>query len=476
MSEWDAFDRELAESLAELPPAPETVQAVTPWRNSFDRIILGLCLTCFTLNFLYLQYILPAIGTVQLYLGFRALRKNNIWFKFGWIFSICKAILLYISLLLNATPYADILPVSRALAQAVATVLLFAALRQALRQAAADLNQVSQKDPVLWALLWYLLIIFLGLFWPEPGWFVGGAVIVAFVCVIRSLVRAAQELDHWGYAVQAAPVKIGTTQFQWLFHGSLLVLILLCGLFFGHIQLAGTSIQQTFDSPEIASTRSRLLDLGFPQEMLDYLPKEELEKLTEASACVFLPNDPDGQWDLQMGGHPFTTSGTMVYLGNGTARFYVLAEYDDATSLYWQNLAEFRDSGIARWDGACYLTYRKHNAAYRAVVPVTEQVETVDNYFTGPVEETRIRARYSFPAGAEERTCLFVCSLQLLDLDQSAPGTYYYHNCIVNFYRDRLPMHYPYQLFNGGSSKSRDLSQYCQTFEFQFSSLPYKSD
>lgn len=476
MSEWDAFDRELAESLTELPPTPEAVQSVTPWHNAFDRVILGLCLTCFTLNFLHLQYILPAIGTVQLYLGFRALRKNNIWFQFGWICSICKVILLYINLLLNATPYANILSASRTAAQAAATVLLFAALRQALRQAAADLHQTSQKDPVLWALLWYLLIIFLGLFWPEPGWFVGGAVVVAFVRIIRSLVKAAEELDHWGYAVRAAPVKIGTSQFQWLFYGSLLGLILLCGLLFGHIQLTGTPIQQASDSPEAASTRARLLDLGFPREMLDYLPPEELEKLTDASACLFQPNDPDGQWDLQMAGRPFTTSGTMVYLGDGTARFYVLAEYSDGIHLFWQNLAEFRDSGTVRWDGACYLTYQKGGTTYRAAVPVIEQVETVDNYFTGPMEETRIRARYSFPAGAKERTCLLVCTLRLSDLDQSAPGSYYYHNCIVNFYRDRFPLHYPYQLFQGGSGQSRDLAQYCQFFEFQFSALPEEAD
>lgn len=130
---------------------------------SIGRIVLGLCLTCFTLNFACLQYILPAIGTANLYLGFRALRKNNVWFQFGWICSICKVTLLYLSLVLNATPYADIFPVSRTVLQAAATLLLFAALRQALRQAAAELGQTSQKDPVLWALLWYLLIIFLAL-------------------------------------------------------------------------------------------------------------------------------------------------------------------------------------------------------------------------------------------------------------------------------------------------------------------------
>ena len=464
MREWDAFDQELAESMTEIPPAPEAVRAVTPWRMSIDRIVLGLCLTCFTLNFACLQYILPAIGTANLYLGFRALRKNNVWFQFGWICSICKVTLLYISLVLNATPYADIFPVSRTVLQAAATLLLFAALRQALRQAAAELGQTSQKDPVLWALLWYLLIIFLALSWPEPGWLVGGAVMVAFVCIIRSLAQAAAELDAWGYAVRAAPVKIGTARFQGLFYGSLLALILLCTLLFNHIRLTWTAVEQNFDSMEIASTEER--HLGFPREMLAYLPPEELEKLAGASACVYQPNDINGSWDTEMGGHPFTTSGTMVYLGGGTARFYVLAEYDDEIDLFWQNLAEFGNSGVDRWDGACYLAYQKDGITYQTAVPVIERMETVDNFFTGPTEETRIRARYSFPAGAKSRTCLFVCTLQLWDLDQNAPGTSYYHDSIVNFYRDRFPIRYPYQIFEDGTSSSRDLAQYCQLFEF----------
>lgn len=465
MREWDAFDQELAE-MTELPP--EAVQAVTPWRMAMDRIVLGLCLTCFTLNFACLQYILPAIGTVNLYLGFRALRNNNRWFQFGFICSICKVILLSINLVLNATPYADILPVPRTILQAAATFLLFLSLREALRKAAAELGRASRKDPALWAMVWYLVILFLGLAWPEPGWLVWGAVMLAFICIIRALTQAAAELDDWGYAVHAAPVKISFARFQGLLYGSLLVLILLCSFFFGHVRLTGTPIRQTLDFPEIAATRGRLLDLGFPQEMLDCLPPEELEKLAGASACVFRPNDSDQRHDMEMDGHPFTASGTMVYLGDGTARFYVLAEYDDAITLYWQNLAEFRDSGVTRWDGACYLTYQKGGITHRTTVPVTEQMETLDNYFTGPFEETRIRARYSFPAGAKERTCLFVCSLQLSELDLSAPDAYYYHNCIVNFYRDRSPFRYPYQPF-AGSGRSRDLAQYCQFFEFQLS-------
>ena len=158
----------------------------------------------------------------------------------------------------------------------------------------------------------------------------------------------------------------------------------------------------------------------------------------------------------------------MVYLGGGTARFYVLAEYEDETSLFWQNLAEFANSSTVRWDGACYLSYEKSGTGYRTIVPVQERTETVDNYFSGPSESTFIRARYSFPAGAKNRTCLFVCTQTLWE--SPGPGTDYYYDCIVNFYRSRLSLTYPYRPLSGQEpSHRRELTQFCQIFEF---SLP----
>ena len=75
MTQWDDFDCALATTLSELLPPEDTIRDVTPWRTAMGRIVTGLCLTCFTLNFLYLQYLLPAIGIVQLYLGLRSLRN-----------------------------------------------------------------------------------------------------------------------------------------------------------------------------------------------------------------------------------------------------------------------------------------------------------------------------------------------------------------------------------------------------------------
>ena len=82
----DAFEALLAQSVAELPPE-EIVADVTPWRRAMNRILFGMALCAITLNFWCLNYILPAIGTVLLLLGFRTLRRENRWL--GGCFAVC---------------------------------------------------------------------------------------------------------------------------------------------------------------------------------------------------------------------------------------------------------------------------------------------------------------------------------------------------------------------------------------------------
>ena len=455
MREWNEFDRELVDAVTELPPSPDTVRAVTPWRNAMDRILLGLCLTCFTLHFLCLQYILPAVGAVHLYLGFRTLRDSNQFFKFSWYCSVCKAILLFIDFVLTATPYSHILSGPRTVLQTVITMTILLTLRQALRLSAAAANHTMDRDPLLWAAVWYAVLITLALFWPKPGWVTFFLMAFAFYRIVKSLYAITAELGDWGCSVRAAPVRLSGGQLQLAYYTSLLALVLLCGLFSNHVWLKAEPIEQIVSS-EAEVTRQHLRDLGMPETFLLQLPEEELQQLSSASACQYLENEDAASLRL---------SGTMVYLGGGTARFYVLAEYDDGASLFWQNLAEFANSSTVRRDGACYLSYEKGGTVYRTIVPVQESAETVDNYFSGPLENTFIRAWYSFPAGAKKRTCLFVCTQELWEFPGS--NTDYYYDSIVNFYQSRFPFSYPYRpLSRQEPSGRRKLTQFCQIFEF----------
>lgn len=110
-----AFDAFLENAVPELPP--ETIVAeVTPWKRSTNRVLTGMTFTTITLNFWCLNYILPAIGTILLLLGFRSLRKENRWFGCCFAVSVLRAACFFPSLVLNTTilqgaVYASIGPV-----------------------------------------------------------------------------------------------------------------------------------------------------------------------------------------------------------------------------------------------------------------------------------------------------------------------------------------------------------------------------
>ena len=121
----DAFDALLAQSVDELPPE-EIVADVTPWRRAMERVLFGLALCMVTLNFWCLNYLLPAIGTVLLLLGFRALRRENPWLGGCFVCAVLRTACVFPSLILNTT----ILPgdACRSAAAAVSAALMLALL------------------------------------------------------------------------------------------------------------------------------------------------------------------------------------------------------------------------------------------------------------------------------------------------------------------------------------------------------------
>jgi hypothetical protein len=87
------FDQQMIDHLSELPPSEEEIRNTNPWSKPIGFITWGFILTTLHLNILYLQYILPTIGVVLIFLGSRSLRNENKYFKTAWVLSIVKLLL-----------------------------------------------------------------------------------------------------------------------------------------------------------------------------------------------------------------------------------------------------------------------------------------------------------------------------------------------------------------------------------------------
>ena len=268
------FDLFLEEAI-DAPPPAELSGEFTPWSRAMGRIIWGTGLTTLTLNFWNLDVILCAIGWMMLLLGYRALRRENSWFRLGYGISWLRLVWFVAGYFLNGTIYAGT-PVVRELlavtayAMLVPGFLILLALRNGIRavQKKAGLPPHGGNG----MLVWYFVMLVLAVMNYQG--FLGWGVLIAQIVILRSLFRLSGELDEAGYAVSPAPVRMGDGTVKWIYTGFLL-LALVVGCFFRTYPMDWQA-HTVPDDLEVQTIRQELLKLGFPEHILDDLSREDI--------------------------------------------------------------------------------------------------------------------------------------------------------------------------------------------------------
>lgn len=296
----DAFEALLAQSVAELPPE-EIVADVTPWRRAMERVLFGLALCMVTLNLWCLNYILPAIGTVLLLLGFRALRQENPWLRGCFVCAVLRAACVFPSLILNTT----ILPsdACKSAAAAVSAALMLALLLcfwQGLRAVRRKAGLPAQGGGAGALLAWYVLICVLAAM-HYMGWIVPIAMLVGYVCILRSLSRLSRALDEAGYAITPQPVRV-TDRCIALVLAAALGIGCTLGYLFGGSYRMDWQPADASGQTQTAAIRQQLLDLGFPEAVLNDLTPEDIAACDGAVRVVSVTED-----------HPFNDGRTVSH-------------------------------------------------------------------------------------------------------------------------------------------------------------------
>lgn len=270
----DAFEALLAQSVDELPPE-EIVADVTPWRRAMERVLFGLALCMVTLNFWCLNYLLPAIGTVLLLLGFRALRRENPWLGGCFVCAVLRAACVFPSLILNTT----ILPgdAYKSAAAAVSAALMLALLLcfwQGLRAVRRKAGLPAQGGGAGALLAWYVLMCILAAV-HYTGWIVPIAMLVGYGCILRSLCRLSGALDEAGYAIAPGPVRV-TDRCLVLVIAAVLGIGCTLGYLFGGSYRMDWQPVDASTQAQTEAVRQQLLDLGFPEAVLNDLAPEDI--------------------------------------------------------------------------------------------------------------------------------------------------------------------------------------------------------
>ena len=263
--------------------------------QALTRVLIGMTLTGLTLNVLCLNYILPAIGMVFLLVGLRALRRENAGFKGGYVIAIIRTFYITVWMILDTTIYADVLTGTTAavvltlfnLVIVLAQVVCLWSGLKALRQKAGFEAKCGAAAALI---VWNVVLCALGVMnWS--GWIVFGIImIVLYIIIMRRLFALAGELDNAGCTITPVPVRVK----DWQLVLSLAVLLaagMACGYAFGgSYPMEWTPLDNSAQA-EVQSTKAKLLELGFPEAVLNDLSAEDIASCEGATQILSRTED-----------------------------------------------------------------------------------------------------------------------------------------------------------------------------------------
>ena len=422
--EQDRLDEMIEQGLGEIVPGEGVVEEVNPWREPIGRIAAGMALTGITLNFLYLQYLLPTLGAALQYLGFRTLRRSGPAFRIAWGLSLVELVWHAVWLMLSASPWrlegmtAYTLGLAGMAVQIARLLLLRAGLRDVCRRAEVE----PKGDPLRAAVIWQVLIAVLAFSPLAQSWLAAIPMIIAFVLIIQSLERVGGSLGGAGYCFVDAPVRVSSGVMKWGYLLGCFALVLLTSAVVNHPRLDAQPVPAQGE----AETRQALTALGLPEEVLADLSDEHVRALEGALRV-------DVQQEM-MSFYSSTTTETqkadadanrlcsyIIYIELPDSRMAVLNYFDwqqggaywgDAVMLGWQDTYEYLTGQIG---GA--LLYEKNGQAYTAPIPrLNNGVVTTTDWFSGIQSYPRITGTVSYPFGAQNQRGYVLYILQLHDL------------------------------------------------------------
>ena len=305
------FDLYLEETM-DCPPPAELSGEFTPWRSAMNRILWGTVWTTITLNFLCLDVILTAVGHIMQMLGFRALRRENRWFRLGYGLSWLRIIWWIINFAVNSTVYSGAPEIKQILSVAaygmlVPGFLLLLSLRNGIRTVQQKVGLPPHGGNGI--LVCFCLMVFFAT--AQLGGIAAWGLMIVYVCILRNLFTLSRELDEAGYAVSPAPVRISDSAVKRICT-AVIFLTFVSGLcFFGSYRMDWQPVTQ-LQTDEVFSVRQELLALGFPEYILDDLTEADILSCKGAKHIVVDVEDHpvnEGRWVTEQQGsfsHSYT--------------------------------------------------------------------------------------------------------------------------------------------------------------------------
>lgn len=284
----------ILENRVEKNAADHIVSGITLWKDSMNRILIGMVMMIFTLNFWNLNYIFPMVGMLLILLGTRTLKNENIWFYGCWIITVVRAIYHIANLMIKATVYQRSINEASwyrgiQVIEVILIFLMFIFLRKAIQDVQSKMNLTLHTGAIIWMLLWYGAVCFLAV-QEYKGIYIGVIMLIAYIIIIRGLFQLSKEIDEVGYVIKPAQYLMSERK---IIIG--IVSILLLGISLGYLLFHSYPMDwkpaNLSDGNEIKEVKTHLITLGIPEEIVNDLKEEDI--LESAGALRAVVNKRD---------------------------------------------------------------------------------------------------------------------------------------------------------------------------------------
>ncbi len=474
------FDQSLIEELREIIPLEGEIQEINPWSRPLGLIIWGLILTSIKLNFLFLHYILPTLGSAQIYLGFRSLRRENKYFKTLWLMSMVRLALHLYDMVAISTPLGsfgnELSPLTITLV--IFHISMFPIFHIALKNVYEKSGKIMEESPLLWATLWSFLSTIIAISPISSSWLIFIPMMIFYILIIRSLISISDQLGEVGYSLKNSPVKINDQTLGWTYFLLVFVISLGLNIFFNHLRLEA----HEFSKPETSILREDLLSMGYPKEALQYLSDVDVEKL-KGAINVEVVNDllmfdakesehiedygysKQVSYTYEAGKKNIESSTIYIEMPENTLYVMQYFKWTGGRPLWQDGLMISGNDEVEKKELiSSGLFYKKKDKDYVGDFPRISLEEVEVNSMFGVYEAKVIKASLSFPAGSREQGgyIFYRYGTMLLDM--------YFMPHSFNYLHQAFPIRIPYKRAEelmgvGGFNFSNNYKNHYTTYE-----------
>ena len=427
--------------------------------KSIRKVILGFMLTMMTFNFFALQYILPTVGVCLIYLGFRQLRNENRWFKITWIFSAINIIIQILQLIYISTPLHTIFndTVLIVIFTAIFQVSFIIVFRNGVKQVFIESDEIFNKDPILALAIWKMVATILALMKLGNFIFISIPIILCYFYLFIKVYKLLDTLGGLNYKIKVMKLRVNSKLFIILYSLLSIVVVFICCVLSNSCKLDSNE----FMNSDITGTRTKLMNLGFPREILNDISDDVVNMLQRATYVQcdteLLRYDRDDESTYKGGNDNLEATTIFVEIDDG--KIYGLEYFQwEEGGAHWNDI--FTVSGSERIEAISgRLLYKYDGKVYSAPIPKLKNSMITETDILGDENQCEvISGVVSYPWKADDqRGYVFYLVNAYNDLCVGSN--------IFNYTHYGNPIRIPYaDIENRTSFGNKNLRQHCTNY------------